>query len=419
MENEFDKEEKDINNVETLEIAGEKEDIIIDDTNSISDNLEDESKEEHKRFKALTIVKRLLGLTLSALICLNIQSAFSLYCLSRNEYFSDDNLFSGNSFSEDVSDEDIKNIVLELEEHLGCEIVEANEDEYCLLKAIKDNRCLTNSEKQHFYRYIDLILDNPYLDKEEVYRSLRNVTVHNYLVRPSDVGDTTQGDYGYFNKIIRIFDKESGNTLNHEGIHCIFSNDKNRNLPKYFDEGMTELLNNEYFSDNPFYELSNYPFEIAAVKILCDLTSSDTVLKAFTYGDMNIIAEELANISGSSIDDAVDALNKLDLTFKKFKSDEFDLNDKELRISFCDMSDYFDKCITTFDEKDDRRVSYFYNLILVMNIFFEDPYQCYGDDLVEHGYESKAYFSSKLMKSATLNNESTTSKILVKSSENA
>ena len=42
------------------------------------------------------------------------------------------------------------------------------------------------------------------------------------------------------------------------------------------------------------------------------------------------------------------------------------------------------------------RKSYFSNLVLFLNIFKEEPYETYIDDLQEYGYIRRAYFSSKL-----------------------
>lgn len=363
------------------------------DGNEISSSLEiDNSTGERKKSN---IINKILSLVLASSILLMGYNVFTIYCLSRHKFFSDDNLFTGKCFSEDIDDRDIEQYISSLEEKLGCEIIEANKDEYCLLNAIEENKNLNDFEKEEFYKCIDLILDNPYLDKEMAYSSLRNVTVHNWLFRPSGVSETTQGDYNYLNGIIRIFDKSDGNTFDHEKIHCIFTNENTINLPDYFDEGMTELLNNEYFSDDPFLELSNYPFEVAAVRMLCELTSPDVVLKAYTLGDMKFISEDLAKKCASSIEEADEALNNLDLTLQAFKS--FDDNEMEkARGYFAEATVYFDKVITKLDKKDDRRVSYFYNIILLLDMFSDMPYDDYVDDLVEHGYDEKAYFSSKL-----------------------
>ena len=397
----------------------------LNNNDEYTDNLENVQvssveNSKSKKFKIPKFHKALFCFSMAVIMGLTGYNMFLSYCINRNKYFSNDNLFDGNSISDDISDEEIQSIVSDLEEKLGCEIVEANTEAYCLLNAISDNRFLNETEKEHFYKYIDLIIDNPYLDKEEVYNSLLNVTIHNYLLRPSGVSNSTQGDYGYKNKIIRIFNNSNQNTIGHEGIHCIFSTEKTQNLPQYFDEGMTELLNNEYCSDKPFYELYNYPFEVSAVKMLCEITSSDTVLKAFTYGDMNIIAEDLANTCGSSVEEADEALEKFALTFDRFKSDDFDFRDEEARLDFCEAWEYFDKCCAALFSDDAEKNSYYYYSILIMNMFFDDPYQCYSDDLVEHGYEEKAYFSSKLkQKIIEDDKEDENAKLLVKSSQNA
>ena len=84
------------------------------------------------------------------------------------------------------------------------------------------------------------------------------------------------------------------------------------------------------------------------------------------------------------------------------------------------MVDYFDTGINILDKKDERRCSYFYNLLLLKNMLFKDPYQSYGEDLKKHGFDRKAYFSSKLKQSIAEESEigESTSKIYSKSSSN-
>ena len=304
----------------------------------------------------------------------------------------DDNIFSGNSLS--ISDEELEKIVCRLENELGICIDEDCKDEYALLNAVYENDCLTDEEKDVFYGFIDIIKDNPYIDRENAYTSLRNVEV-SYKCRPYIYDKTVLGVYSHIYESIGIFEKdEDQSILKHEGIHAIFCNEKTSSLPTYFKEGMTELLVNEYFQNKPFVELENYPFEIAAVKMLCEVTSPDTVLKAYSLGDMDIIAEEMATITGD-IEVARKALNMLDNALLKYHGDlDNDLTYEEIVNGFIPV---FRGIITAkYEESDSNRVSYFYNEILLGNIFYDDSYDSYVDDLVEFGSDHKAYFSSKL-----------------------
>ena len=304
----------------------------------------------------------------------------------------DDNIFCGNSLS--ISEQELSNIVSSMENELGIMIPEEFEDEYSLLYAVLENSCLTDDEKQVFYGFIDIIKDNQYIDREAAYRSLRNVEV-SYKCRPYTYDKTVQGVYSHVYESIGIFEKDEDRAiLIHEGIHAIFCNEKTACLPTYFKEGMTELLVNEYFQESPFVELSNYPFEIAAVKMLCEVTSPDVVLRAYSCGNMDIIAEEMATITGD-IEVARTALSSLEKTFLKYHGEK-DIDESYGKL----VNDYipvFRGIVTAkYQETDSNRVSYFYNEILLGNIFYDGAYDSYVDDLVEFGSDHKAYFSSKL-----------------------
>ena len=102
---------------------------------------------------------------------------------------------------------------------------------------------LNDNDKVIFYRFIDIIKDNPYIDREEAYHSLRNVEVSRKC-RHYMYDKSIQGVYSHELENIGIFEEDKENLiLIHEGIHCIFCNEKTNDLPKYFKEGMTELLN--------------------------------------------------------------------------------------------------------------------------------------------------------------------------------
>ena len=361
-----------------------------DNTDITEETLEDNNfRKKYRLFQRMCIFLNAL------ILCGCIYINHFTYNPSERELL-DDNLFSGRDII--VEQDELDDIISVLEDELNISIPLEDADDYYLFDAVMKNTNLNDSEKMFFYKYIDIIKDNPYLDKEEAYRSLLNVDI-SYKNRPIWYDKTVQGVYIHDCESIGIFnDDEEKSTLAHEIIHCIYCNDKTVNLPKYFKEGMTELLTNEYFSDSPFVELENYPFEIAAVKMLCELTSSDTVLKAFSLGDMNIIANGIACVTGD-LDGAVKALEMLDYAFLRYndelKGDDVIISDPNDIIN--QFIPTFRECITSkYEENDRRRISYFYNEILFVNIFYEEPYECYVDDLREFGSDHKAYFSSKL-----------------------
>lgn len=307
----------------------------------------------------------------------------------------EDNLYSGNSLN--ISGEELDKVISNIENELGISI-EDDCEEYCLINAVLENPNLGETEKDVFCRVVNIIRDNPYINKESVYHSLLNVEVL-YKNRPFSFSKNVEGVYIEDYESIGIFkDDPDYRILIHEIIHCIFSNDDTKNLPSYFSEGVTELLANEYFGESPFVELENYPFEVAVVKMLCEVTSPDAVLEAYSTGDMSIIAKEISCISGTE-EEAMKALEMLDYTMKRYNDElekgEETITDKNVMIS--GFIPLFRSVIETkYAPEDHSRVSYFYNEILLANIFEDEPYERYVDDLLEFGSDHKAYFSSEL-----------------------
>ena len=350
-----------------------------------------EEKENAKFVKTTRIFWGALTAISALLLCGLIYMKYIMWNPADRD-FCQDNLFCGNSLV--VSPDELSDITFSLENSLGIKIEDEYKDEYALLYAVLENDCLTDAEKKVFYGFIDIIKDNPYIDREEAYRSLRNVDVL-YKCRPYYFDKTVQGAYSHERESIGIFEKDENNLiLKHEGIHAIFCNDKTVNLPKYFKEGMTELLVNEYFENKPFIELANYPFEIVGVKMLCEVSSPDAVLKAFSTGDMDVIAQDMATVTGD-IETARKALSAFEKVYLKHYGElKEDLTYEEI-VNEC--IPVFRGIITAkYKEEDSNRVSYFYNEILLANIMQEDAYDKYVDDLVEFGSDHKAYFSSKL-----------------------
>lgn len=393
-----DDKELEFENIDVEEVTDEDEAIILGSADEVTMSLEEDEyfdEEDDKKFKRhgrifWGVLMFINALLITGLIYMN----YFMYSPEERDLCTD-NIFCGNSLN--ISSEQLASIVSSLENELGIKIEDDYKDEYALLHAVAENDCLTDKEKEVFYSFIDVIKDNPYLDREEAYKSLRNVDVL-YKCRPYMYDKSIQGVYAYKYESIGIFEKDEDNKiLIHEGLHAIFCNEKTDALPEYFKEGMTELLVNEYFEDKPFLELENYPLEIAGVKMLCEVTSPDVVLEAFSCGDMDIIAKDMAKITGD-IEVARNALKYFDYAFLKYKGE---LPEDKKDLSYEKIAN---ECIPVFrgivsakyEESDRRRVSYFYNEILVGNIFYPETYDSYVDDLVEFGTDHKAYFSSKL-----------------------
>lgn len=313
----------------------------------------------------------------------------SLY-VPEDRVFDSSNLFSNNSVIVDSST--AESICCSLEDEFDIELDYEN-DNSLLLNAIYCNKNLSDDEKSFCIKYLELFDDNPYLDKDRVYHSLLNLDISNKN-RPPYYDKNVEGVYIDDLKSIGIFvDDEDDTVKAHELIHCICANDGE--LPRFFREGVTELLTNEYFTENHFLELDNYPFEVIAVKMLCDATSSDTVLKAFTLGDMSYIYESLASSYGS-VEDAKKAITILDNAFS-YRSDD----ENEFNYTGDDVANYFfgylnGVVFNKYDEGSAERASFFYNEILLLNLFESSSFESFMEDLEEYGLLCKAYFSSKL-----------------------
>ena len=369
----------------------ENEAVYEEELNPEVVELVEELKSEGKASKTTRFFQIVSGLMAVISIC-SMLYIKSLY-LPEDRQFDMDNMFLGSDVC--VSDARVKSVMKEL-----CELgyaVEYDNMNYLLLNAIHCNENLTDDEKDFCCGFIDMFNDNPYLDKERVYHSLLNLDI-SYKNRPYIYDDSVEGVYIDKFKSIGIFvDDPDKAVLGHEVIHCICANDGC--LPTFFVEGMTELLANEYFSESPFIEFKNYPFEIYAVKMLCDTAGSDVVLKAYTTGDMNLVYEALASYSGT-VDDAKKAIGIFEklFLFLDGKSENLNFNNDEMTN---DLFFYLNNVANAkygdnTEEFNFDRSSYYYNQILFLNIFDSKSKDAISADLEELGVFCKPYFSSKL-----------------------
>ena len=184
------------------------------------------------------------------------------------------------------------------------------------------------------------------------------------------------------------YDDKNYNTLIHELIHCIFSNKKTASLPTYFKEGVTELLLSEYFTDNPYIETNSYPYEIAMVKILCEMVGSNTVLEAYTTGNMNLIQDKLTNHFEEHEDK--NYLKNIELMFNEYAENG--------NVSFEKMS-YFLECSNNYFKNNFNNsdtFAYEYNKEMIILMIKEKPTVEYMLYVMENGYYVKPYFNKKL-----------------------
>ena len=382
------------------------DDFNFEDIPVCSATIYEDTTDENKISKFFNIPKKFqagLAFLLSCCIVFGIYKKNSSFSPD-SRVLSDYNIYSGNELV--ISSCEYDKTILELEKMLGYDIPEVDEDDLIILDAVCKNTNLSDSQKKMFYRFGDIFKDNSFINKEEAYSSLLNVMVL-YKDRPIIYSSNIEGVYLYPYESIGIFVEDSDSkVLIHEYIHCIFSNEHTANLPSFLKEGVTEILANEYFSDTPYLELSNYPFEVSIVKMLCDVTSPEIVLEAYSTGNMNLIIDSI-NEFVCDREVVCNAIDRLDFIVGEFNNGKVSsLVDNKSEI-INEILPVFRTCINTKYSDDDVEMrSYYYNELLFSNIFEEDAYGMYYEDLLEYGMDRRAYFSSKLINSLGKSNGS-------------
>lgn len=343
-------------------------------------------KELKKIFKNIIIYGVIYYITFNSVI---------MYYFPPKNKIDKKNLFKGNIIS--ASDEEVNDICNKLEKEWRIEISDDLKDEYLILDAINKNESFSEYKNYYIHAIINLIKDNQYLNKEDVYTKLLNVNI-GYKKRPFFLGKRIGGVYYEPNNSIAIFEEyQYKELILHEIIHCIFYKN-NSKLPRFFMEGMTQLLSNEYGdNNNTFYknEKLAYQFEITAVKMLCEITSPETVLKAFTLNNMNYITDEMIK-GGITKKEAEESIKIIDNVLNSLQ------DEKKHKYS---VNEFYEKCILKFrnyidykyEKNDSNYISYYYNEMLFYNCLFKDTaYSNYFKDIEKYGYDYKVYFSNYL-----------------------
>ena len=303
-------------------------------------------------------------------------------------------LFDNNIYDEDdnlkISNDEVNNILDELSEELGKDLTE-DDINYLMLYSVFTNSNLDSIDKSKLYNIIDLIEDNPYIDKDKVYKNLKNLKI-NYLTKDENINDNITGRYNYLNDSIEIYEDNIGNDVfYHEIIHCIFSNEKTLSLPTYLKEGMTELLVNEYFDKDSIVEENSYIYEILLVKLLSELTSPDIVLKTYSTGDKSELIKELSKNSKYKVKDVENILNNVDkMLYEKEEIDKDIYNELILLLN----NAYENKKIDSDFDIDNTR----YLIELFKGISTESRYLTYFENLTDRGVSNKIYFNNRLKK---------------------
>lgn len=338
--------------------------------------MEKETKERLKNIKNLTISSVIASLIFSA-----GYTGYNNFVVNKDYGY---NIYNNKELK--ISEEEQNELVSLLESESGISNIDNERD--LILTAAINNPNLNENEKQMIYSLVDLIEDNPYINKKTAYANLRDLDIIPNAER-KDVDECTVGRYIPQNNTIELYEEDvDNNILRHELVHCIFYNSHTFIVPRYLSEGVTELLIDEYFTEEPFVEDSSYPYEIAMVKILCEMIGSDAVLEAYSTGDLRILYNKLCEVM-----DKKSALKYLDLI-----NDMFEDYNRNGKVSLDDMSEFLATTNAYFSIKEGNTVNeaYEYNKELLINMKNDNSSNDYIFYVINNGYYKKPYFSSKL-----------------------
>ena len=315
----------------------------------------------------------------SAVITILLIKLFDVYNYRNNIYYHDELR---------LSDDELDDLEKELSSEVGVTIT--RDDNALVLNAAVENENLTDEEKEIIYNYVDLLNDNPYLDKDAAYDNLRNLEIE--YDEDADYGEDVMGVYmgGFDDKIEIIKDDSERGTISHELVHCIYGDKNFKKNPKFFNEGRTELLTNEYFSSNPFVETTSYLYEIHMVKILCEIVGEDKVLEAYSKEDIGIVERELTKKTQlSNPEELIESMSNIsDAIQAGTKVSEEDVNNVQVLLST-----YFENNV---DEDSIEYEMYLYNSEMMQLALDKHPQVSYLYNEVSKGIYTKVYFSKKL-----------------------
>ncbi len=293
-------------------------------------------------------------------------------------------------------------MIEKVEDYFGEETEEEknNRNLQKLLVAIINNEHLSKQEKEVIYSLKDLMSENEYLNTLIAKAALSTVKVEYDCPLRSGLEENVLAAYFDIPHKIEVYGPKNytrDEVLTHEFIHCIYTRTPLTSTPSYFIEGMTELLNNEYISNDHYAELNSYPFEIASVKILCELIGSDNVLKAYSKGNISIIKDNLERIGGTERTE--NFLTNLNSIFESYEANK-DINEEEFKQVITYLDSYF---IYLKDNENglDQYNNYLYYRGIIQCMTREEPISDYLIYLAENGILNKPYFSEKLKEEET------------------
>ena len=297
-----------------------------------------------------------------------------------NRYTKDTyNIYSGRKLT--ISKKDQENIIKNIEKKYNTKVKEKEKSSVLFFDSIERNKNLNKEEKREFYGLVDLIEDNPYIDKETAYTNLLNLDIkYKDKLGEKELAGYWDGDDIYIENSNPYWENH---VFFHEAIHAIHNNSAVR--PNFIYEGMTELLASEYLNE-PNMTYDEY---INLVKMLCEIVGSDTVLKAYSTNDMTCIYDEMAKIGGEAID-AQELIFDIDYLTEDITQKELSSKKKaNLKSKLYELRKYYlkkhNKDYVEVDEDKDLFDNYYMSLIKSID----------GNYSYVYPREDKIYFNSE------------------------
>ena len=256
---------------------------------------------EYKRDKNTRFVSGLLSILLASNMCLSIMSlaGTTQYKLQHTNPFEGKQTYS----SEIISLYQTYNVQKYLEDKEFLEFIKniknlSDEEKkaYTLYYSLITNDNFTDKEKHDLRVYINYVKDNKYYDYEKMYDKLLNIVIKrdvNFVEEYPQIENSVyfQGTADYDKNMISLGKGKDGeDSLLHELCHM-----DNNTLPKWYEEGMTDLISEEYGCKGT----TSYNFQKNVIRLLCEIIGKDKgtniLFKTKATGDFNILKDELLN----------------------------------------------------------------------------------------------------------------------------
>lgn len=276
-------------------------------------------------------------------------------------------------------------------EELGISLgMKAADDRLLILYYALKNIHLTPEQKNSAYSLATMLQENPYVDITTASKAMVNLRVSRQE-KPGHFKETVQAYFSRFlDEIVLFMDDTKGELLIHELIHSIFFNSKTENLPDYLLEGVTELLVNEYYAEDPYFENRSYIFEIHIMKILCEICGSDEVLKTYTTGDTSGMDQKLTEVFGDKANELKILIENLYVKYKE----RHPITKEEVEEITMILDEYFYNI-----ETEDKWIivgRYRYYKDIIKCLAEENPYETAIDYIYSHKKIEYPYFSKEL-----------------------